>query len=244
MNEQDDNIAPYYRTATDIGYYFRDAKSISKFMNFFVEEAYVFSEIIKKNGDKIPYPVQFSDKGFSFQTDYQFLIHVLGKFVAKETNDPVKYKKVVKHFAILNSTIVSPVFERNRVYLMVILEKMSEVLSMQNWDLLVGNRKNPRLITQFVIFNPAVFKLDNDVYFEMKIVSFNRHKLEYYIEDWKKILAKYERFFMQKNIEQVAYYSVKVEKFWMKSEQAKMLYFPLNENNLLIGDDKYEEVSA
>jgi len=243
MSENATIIEPYYNTATDIGYYFRDAESISKFMEFFVEEAYVFSTIIKKNGNKIPYPIQYSDKGFTFQTEYQFLIHVLAKFVAKETDDPVKYKKVVKHFAILTTTIVSPVFESNRVFLMVILERMTEILSMKNWDALAGNRKNARLMTQFTLYNPAVIEL-NGSFTEMKIVSFNRHKLEDYIKDWKNILAKHSEFFMQENTKQVAYFSVVVERFWMKTEKEKVIYFPISEDNLVADDEKYEEVSS
>lgn len=243
MSDTETKIEPYYRTATDIGYYFRDAQSISKFMEFFVEEAYVFSTIIKKNGNKIPYPIQYSDKGYTFQTDYQFLIHVLAKFVAKETDEPVKYKKVVKHFAILNTNLSSPVFESNRVFLMVILERMTEILSMQNWDALAGNKRNTRLLTQFTVFNPAVFEL-NGTFTEMKIVSFNRHKLDVFIKGWDDILTKYREFFAQENVKQVAYFASTVDKFWAKTGQERVNYFPIDEENLLMDDEKYEVVSS
>ena len=56
------NTKPYYKTPTDIAFYFRDRDSIKELLEFIFDEAASFSDAIDRNGNQIPYPIIVDEK--------------------------------------------------------------------------------------------------------------------------------------------------------------------------------------
>ena len=218
------NVNPYYKTPTDIAYYFRDAESIKKFLLFFLNECEEFADEIDKNGNQIPYPI-ISLRESSEQTDYPFFIHVLAKFVAIETNDIGKYGVINRHFGIFPEQFKEKGPKQNRAFLVFILEKMNTIINLGNY----------KMLQQYSVVFALKLVTHKDKYVEYKAFTFPINAsykigLDKYIDS--EIIAKYRKRWTPKfELEQVAF-GKKVKPYLDDNNKIKTNYFHMDLRNL------------
>jgi len=93
----------YYNNPLDIFSFFSSKEMVGDFLMFFFEYSLKYAKKIKADGGKKPYFVQYNEKGFSYRTDYQYLIFVIGEWVSLLTENH-KTTKVFRDYGILPKT--------------------------------------------------------------------------------------------------------------------------------------------
>lgn len=226
-------IKPYYHTSADIVSFLRDQDSIAEILQFIFSEALVFSVQIEKNGNRIPYPVQYDINSYSYQIDYNFLLHCIALFVSQKTEKSSNYIKVVKHFGIFPTTLKGPIYNGNRYLIITILERIIRVVNNKNWD---------TKLKWFNVFMPKILEFNGN-FVEYKAVGLIEKRIESFIPNFHKVLKEFSKYYAQDTVQQIVFSNKNVKSFWEKSKQKKFLYFPLDYDNLNGFDDFYEVFS-
>lgn len=116
---------PYYRTATDVAYYFRDKNSIEELVQFIFNESVEQIIEAKENNINTFAPVTFESISNSYRTDYQFIVHCIAKLISKKTKIKTLYIRVLNHFAIKSFKLDNQIFKSNRRFLMMLFVNSS-----------------------------------------------------------------------------------------------------------------------
>jgi hypothetical protein len=223
---------PYYKTPTDISFYFRDKDSISALMEYIFNEANIFADTIDKNNNQIPYPVIIDENTYRFQIDYQFLIHCIAKFIAIKTEDNGNYKQVLKHFSINKQSIGkgSSYSQKNRFLLTFLMEYQNAITQLSN---LMKPKNSDRWIWRTGYINAQKLIKFNENYFEFKAITLlNSDKVgEQSVGPYKYLGAKWEtireRFRVNNPPFQVSFGS-KIKDYCSSNEIKRIIYFSVD----------------
>lgn len=230
-------IKPYYDGAFDIFSFFRDRKSTGNFLKYLFEQSIEFSKLIEGNGNTKPFPIQYESERYTYQIDYQFMIYVLGKWVAKQTGDDAKLERVLRDFAITIHALNQPTIKKNIRFLAIFLGETISIFTNRDRD-----KDTP--IDYYPAFNQKILEFE-DEYYDYKVVGINRHQMKYFVEDWEEYMKDNEDYFFQNIATQVAFGKYKVDAFWAKLKrdgtQKKRFYFGINDTDYLEGVDKIWE---
>ncbi|OCL95733.1 hypothetical protein [Aliarcobacter thereius] len=235
-----------YKYALDITRAFSSEEHIKKFLNFFMDEATSFANEIDKNGNQIPYPIIYSDKGFVYQTDYNFLIHCIAKYFASINVSIDIYLSILNIFGIRTGKNDKNVFkQRRRAYLIFLLEYVTGLFSCNN-----QNNK-----TTSIQNSTAILYEFKGNYFQYKVISMlgtfnttsNLFGIPLYIgeEKWVAFRERFKHNFDENNMKQVAFLQRNIDTFLKENDVKKFNYFVINtvqikESNRYI---KYDEIS-
>src|SRR5574344_2182600 len=209
-----------YKYALDITRAFSNEEHISKFLNFFMDEATLFANEIDKNGNQIPYPIIYSDKGFVYPTDYNFLVHCIAKYFASIN---VKFD----------------------IYLSFLLEYVTGLFSCNNQNNKTTSIQNSTAILyefkgnyfQYkVISMPGTFNTTSNLF-----------GIPLYVgqEKWVAFRERFKQNFDENNMKQVAFLQRNIDTFLKENDVKKFNYFVINtvqikESGRYI---KYDEIS-
>lgn len=222
-------IEAYYKTPTDIAFFFRDKDSITELIEFILKECEAFADAIDSHGNQIPYPIIYSNKGFTFQIDYQFYIHCLAKFISLKTNVQSNYTSVINAFAVLPSNVKKgSIAHKNRKYLIFLHEFLNGIFDSNN-----GYNNYNALAS----FTPVLYKYE-DIFVEYKVISIKYsdtneiqkgYGFEPYIgKNWREFRERYRENFIKYKMEQVAFKSKEIKKFLSENELKKFNFFMIN----------------
>lgn len=235
-----------YKYALDVTRAFSSEEHISKFLNFFMDEATLFANEIDKNGNQIPYPIIYSDKGFVYQTDYNFLVHCIAKYFASINVKFDIYLSILNIFGIRTGKNHNNVFkQRRRAYLIFLLEYVTGLFSCNN-----QNNK-----TTSIQNSTAILYEFKGNYFQYKVISMpgtfnitsNLFGIPLYVgqEKWVAFRERFKQNFDENNMKQVAFLQRNIDTFLKENDVKKFNYFVINtvqikESGRYI---KYDEIS-
>ncbi|AXX84579.1 hypothetical protein [Aliarcobacter skirrowii] len=235
-----------YKYALDITRAFSSEEHIKKFLNFFMDEATLFANEIDKDGNQIPYPIIYSDKGFVYQTDYNFLVHCIAKYFASSNVKFDIYLSILNIFGIRVGKNDNNVFkQRRRAYLIFLLEYVTGLFSCNN-----QNNK-----TTTIQNSTAILYEFKGNYFQYKAVSMqgtfnitsNLFGIPLYVgqEKWVAFRERFKQNFDENNMKQVAFLHRNIDAFLKENDVKKFNYFIINtvkikESGRYI---KYDEIS-
>lgn len=253
------HVKAYYRTPTDIAYYFRDKESISKLLNFIIDEAEEFSDIIDSNGMQIPYPIFYSFDVYKYQIDYQFYVHCLAKYVAILTGDMRNYWAIINAFGI-NKSIhdAESLSVNNRLFLLNLHEKMNHIFDVNSihkgvkykvdgflkgfYYKIFGKDKHKVSTHDLLDFcTPVLYKFKESLV-EFKAISFANSDtahtkyfdgIELYIgKKWKQARERYKQSVILHDMKQVAFGGPHIKDYLNKTREKKFIYFFLDSFNI------------
>jgi len=214
-NELENPRKAYYRTATDVAYYFRDKDSVQEFLRFIFQEAMEQIKDAKKIGMNIYSPISFNNESDSYITDYQFLVHCVAKFISKKLKLGTIYKRVLSHFAIKSVKQDTVVLQNNRKLLMMLF---------RNSSLISSSKAYQKKINYNNYFTPVIISY-NDEIFDMKVVSLNKYMIhKFYGNDFENFEEENRDFIYDDDILQEAFGYMEVKNFNFGDTKRK-LYF-------------------
>lgn len=225
---------PKYIDALDVYSFLRSKEDISSFLTYLFEQAIEFSKLIEEYGNTKPYPIQFNSSQHVYQIDYQFTIYVLGKWIAKRTNDSSKLEKVLRGYAITSHSLANTQCKKNMKLLALFFEDNIGIFRNH------GENETPK-VKDFRQFNRKIVE-HNEKYYEYKMLSVNRHQMKYFIGDeWKDYMLDNDEYFYQNGVEQVAFGNSHCIAFWNRQRaetgSKDKLYFKIIDTDYLEGVD-------
>jgi len=222
------NIKPYYKTPTDVAFYFRDKESVTELITFIYNEAFEQVKDARAKGYDIFCPITQESTSFSHQIDYQFLVHCVAKFIAKKLNDNGKYKSILNHFELKGAGSMNVLMSNNRIFLMMLFSINGLIYVPKKF--LYNRNYN-------TYFTPKLVEYNNEV-FEFKTVTFNQYTIKEYVPKINDLIDKNAEYFFDENIKQIAFGFKNVEKYYEKNNSKKRFYFFLDTKNV----DKFLEL--
>jgi len=222
-----------YDSSLDIYSFFHNREVIGNFIEFMFEKAIEFSEMIEKNGNEKPYPINYEARGFQFQIDYNYFIYIVGQWVAKLSNEEAKILKVVHDYAIYSESLANKINDRNRKGFSLFLSEVLEIVTTRDKK---SNGKFATKVNDYKHQNEKVIEFNGD-YFDMKIVGIVVKKLHFYSDTFEDKDYINHKYFSGKGVKQIAFYSAQVEHFWeglaAKNGGKKNIYFMVDKEDFL-----------
>lgn len=239
-----------YKYALDISRVFSSEEHISSFLKFFMEEVNSFADEIDKNGNQIPYPIIYSDKGFVYQTDYNFYVHCLAKYMAMANENFDVYLSILNIYGIRTGSQIKNGFkDKRRQFLMFLSENVNLIFSANNLNNKLMYMQNS---------TPILYEFRGR-YFQYKTISmpgtFNDNSEKLYgmplfigKENWHSQKERFKQNFDENNMTQVAFQQKNIDSFLDKNNEKKYNYFTINtvkikENNRYINYNNMSKIS-
>ncbi|MDF1879040.1 hypothetical protein JHD46_05225 [Sulfurimonas sp. SAG-AH-194-C20] len=193
------------------------------------DEAIVFSKMIEDDGSNKPFPIQLEARAHQYQMDYNYFIFIVGKWVAKWTDDKSKTLKVLQDYGIYEGVIRNEVMEKNRVGFAFFLSETLEL------SIARDKRETSSYVTNVdkYPYNNQVNEYKND-YYDYRMAGISTYKFDYYNEN----IYKNNKYFNSNQCTQIAFHAKVVEKFWElrrdKGEGLKRIYFMVEEDDFVM----------
>jgi len=214
-----------YEDAYDIYQFFKTKEEVGNMLRFVVDRALTFSKIIKENGDKKPGPISWLGKVWMHQIDYQFFIYSIAEYIAKVTQDESALVRVFRDYGILEATSKNVKSKKNKRLFMIFLEDTLVITATNQLAKEKGGKGKPPWKFSYITDGIPVVQEKNGEYFEKKVVSLHRFGLVHFVPEWEELMASHAEYFMQEELEQVAFQFLACEKFWAENGMEKRIYF-------------------
>ncbi len=231
----------FYRGSMDMFSFFNTKENIGNFLKYMFENAIEFSKLIEENGNKKPFPIQYETTNFVYQIDYQFMIYVLGKWVAKQTENGAKLERVLRDYAITSHSLSAISYDKNRRLLAIFFGETISIFTNRDRNKLMN-------IDYYPQYNQSVLEF-NGGYFDFKVVGINKHQMRYFLgKEWDAYMKENDDYFFQNIADQVAFGHKTCKAFWAKkratNEQKQRFYFGISDTDYLDGVDEIWERNA
>jgi len=218
----------YYETPVDIFSFFREKESIAKFLQFYFDESANFAQKLLDNSSIRPSPVYYNVLGSEYQTDYNYFIYLLAKWVGIQTGDMGRAIYVLRDYALTVHNIKKEYKLKDRRMLSIFLHEKLFLFKRIAGDNAVSVEKYATNQNKIVSYNNEDF--------EFLLLNFSTSTLKFYLPDFEDYAEKKCDLFQDNSIKQAAYSYRQCNNYWKsmyKKGIKKRYYFNILDNDFL-----------
>ena len=205
-----------FESALDIYSFFRSKDLVGDFLRFFFNFSIEYSKKIEDAGDEKPFVIQYVKEGSQYQTDYQFFIYVVAKWVAKLTNDDGNIASVLREYAVTSLSLKDSLRKRNRIGFSYFLGEVLMIVINRT----KGKKYTGTNSTNIDYLNTHMEKVVsyNGNYYDIKLIGINSKQVKYFMPEWEEYAEANKEYLFQNESVQVAFFRKAVSDFWLKKE--------------------------